>query len=501
MHSRTLFGTWICLFAAVLPSSCHAHGTPLAGEPDILRRAYDDYGVEDTTTEADYFHFVTRPDIRALKWDITIYDESTISPGYWFIAPYALLGRKQRGEAWIGPYIYDGKGDLIWTGARLFDNFNIFDFRPTEIRGENMLTAIYKREDAGVILDNSYRIRQMVQWPGGHDAANMHEFTLFDNGTKALMLTASNQHLSGPSVRKLGHKGDCMVNADGLIELDITTSPPTTLFNWSFVDHMSLDETTYPTQLDVDKECRDGWDAHHCNAIDRFENGDYLVSCRHTDALYKISRENGSILWRLGGTKSDFKFAKDAKFSRQHHARIVEQNETHTIISLFDNARAEGMKTATYDYTRGLILSLHDSSAEVVAEYPHPDHEWSTSRGSLEILPNGNVFMGWTFHSRISEHAPDGKLLMKAKLPPKKNTYRAYKSAWVGQPVDPPDVWAHTVESGSPFRYSTEIYVSWNGATEVAKWNMYRSNSKGRKEALLKSVQKNGFETFAKLDG
>ena len=89
------------------------------------------------------------------------------------------------------------------------------------------------------------------------------------------------------------------------ITVNITTAPPTTLFNWSFVDHVSLDETTYPTQLNVDKECRNGWDAHHCNAIDRFENGDYLVSCRHTDALYKISRESGSILWRLGGTRSD----------------------------------------------------------------------------------------------------------------------------------------------------------------------------------------------------
>ena len=90
---------------------------------------------------------------------------------------------------------------------------------------------------------------------------------------------------------------------------------------------------------------------------------------------------------------------------------------------------------------------------------------------------------------------------MKAKLPPKKNTYRTYKSAWVGQPIDPPDVWAHTVGSASLFLYSTEIYVSWNGATEVAKWSFYRSNSEGSKEELLISVQKNGFETFAKLDG
>ena len=112
MRSRTLFGTSACLFVAVLPFVYNVYGALVAGEADVLERAYDDYGVEDTTAEADYFHFVTRSDIRALKWDISVYDERAISSGYWFLAPYALLGQKQRGEAWIGPYIYDGKGDL-----------------------------------------------------------------------------------------------------------------------------------------------------------------------------------------------------------------------------------------------------------------------------------------------------------------------------------------------------------------------------------------------------
>ena len=80
MRSRTLFGTSACLFVAVLPFVYNVYGALVAGEADVLERAYDDYGVEDTTAEADYFHFVTRPDIRALKWDISVYDErATVS--------------------------------------------------------------------------------------------------------------------------------------------------------------------------------------------------------------------------------------------------------------------------------------------------------------------------------------------------------------------------------------------------------------------------------------
>ena len=292
-----------------------------------------------------------------------------------------------------------------------------------------------------------------------------------------------------------------MINTTGLLELDITTSPPKVLFNFSLIDHIGFDETTYATEAILNTECWKGWDAHHCNAIDRFPNGDFLISCRHTDALYKISREHGSIIWRLGGTNSDFQLTGNAKFSRQHHARVLEHNETHTLITLFDNARGEGIDAATHDYSRGLILSLHDNVTKVVAEYARPDHGYATSRGSLEVLPGGNVFMGSTFHSRISEHSPDGTLLMKAKLPPQKNTYRSYKAAWTGRPIDPPDVWSRATGSGTSSQLSTKVCMSWNGATEVTEWRVYRITPRGDKGDLVESVSKNGFETCLKSQG
>lgn len=64
-----------------------------------------------------------------------------------------------------------------------------------------------------------------------------------------------------------------------------------------------------------------------------------------------------------------------------------------------------------------------------------------------------------------SEHAADGRLLMRAFLEPMwLGTYRTFKFAtWVGMPQDPPDVVAREVESGE----SIEVFASWNGATEV----------------------------------
>lgn len=69
------------------------------------------------------------------------------------------------------------------------------------------------------------------------------------------------------------------------------------------------------------------------NSVDRNAAADFLVSARHTDAVYKVSRTDGSVVWQLGGTGSSFQM-EDFTFTRQHDARFVEENET-TTMSVF----------------------------------------------------------------------------------------------------------------------------------------------------------------------
>lgn len=60
----------------------------------------------------DFFNFRTRPDLLAPRWNITIHDEKALAPGYYAVAPYKQLSITKRGEAWIGPHIYDQEGEL-----------------------------------------------------------------------------------------------------------------------------------------------------------------------------------------------------------------------------------------------------------------------------------------------------------------------------------------------------------------------------------------------------
>ena len=100
-------------------------------------------------------------------------------------------------------------------------------------------------------------------------------------------------------------------------------------------------------------------DHSHPNSVDKASDGDLLLSGRHTDTIYKISTEDGSIVWRLGGKQSDFELGPGVKFSRQHDIRFRGMNKTHTMVSMLDNARARTGKpprTAT-----PVVSSLHCS--------------------------------------------------------------------------------------------------------------------------------------------
>lgn len=88
--------------------------------------------------------------------------------------------------------------------------------------------------------------------------------------------------------------------------------------------------------------------------------------------------------------ESDFDFIGRGNpiFSRQHHAQVIGQDRTHTIISLFDNAIGTGPNEyKTNSMARGLILLLNtvDWTASILSEYRHPRGSTVNSRGEAVI--------------------------------------------------------------------------------------------------------------------
>ena len=183
-----------------------------------------------------------------------------MSPGYWFIAPYEELDQTERGKPWVGPYIYDQNGELVWSGAPLFDHYKSFDLRVAKVDGKDMMTVIYPRENAGLIVDSTYEFVKSIVYSETFDNSNMHDLNVVDNGKRALVLTKdTHKPLSKEMSKAVEFDGNCSVRADGLKELDISGSKTKTVFEWNGTDHIGLEETTFHRGT-IDKMCNNNWD-------------------------------------------------------------------------------------------------------------------------------------------------------------------------------------------------------------------------------------------------
>jgi len=236
--------------------------------------------------------------------------------------------------------------------------------------------------------------------------------------------------------------------------------------------------------------------------VDKGKDGHFLISGRYTNTVYKISGIDGSILWRLGGELSDFLLLDGLNFTSQHHVRFQSENETVTMITLFDNASDDsGRQAPTSRCSSGKLIALDTATspmtARLIQQWNRPDGLLSDKRGNVQVLPDTNVVVGWGDRGYLSEFTADGRRLLDAAYASSRfGNYRAYKFNFTGSPTDPPALRTFAYGSGTSAADMVSVcYVSWNGATEVAKWNFYGSHDKSAGFSMVGSMGKTGFET------
>jgi hypothetical protein len=127
--------------------------------------------------------------------------------------------------------------------------------------------------------------------------------------------------------------------------------------------------------------------------------------------------------------------------------------------------------------------------ATLVRAYTHPGKLVSTSQGNMQVLPNGNVFIGWGSEPYVSEFSHDGELIFDAGIPPGDDSYRSFRFPWTGQPAEAPAV---AVDRKSEDELT--LFASWNGATGVESWEVLAGPHPDQLEPLG-AVFRNGFET------
>src|SRR5262249_26371625 len=138
-------------------------------------------------------------------------------------------------------------------------------------------------------------------------------------------------------------------------------------------------------------------DVYHCNSIDVNADGDVLVSARHTDSLFLISKATGQIVWKLGGTAYSQDGAQliaiqndpHVAFYRQHDARFRPNGN----ISLFDDQSGKPGPARGVEYQ----LDLAAGTAQVVWQYEGSAS--SAAMGSFRRYADGTNLVGWGFSS------------------------------------------------------------------------------------------------------
>jgi hypothetical protein len=88
----------------------------------------------------------------------------------------------------------------------------------------------------------------------------------------------------------------------------------------------------------------------------------------------------------------------------------------------------------------------------------------------------------------LTEFNSRGEIVYDAQLPRGENSYRVYREVWSGQPSEPPAIAAH--RSGA----ASAVYASWNGATDVASWQLLTGSGSGHMTAVS-VTPRSGFET------
>jgi hypothetical protein len=423
-------------------------------------------------------HFRSRADLQPPALVVSARSAQS-APGYIFASPYAGPGKP-------GPEIFDEAGNLVWFRP-MPAGTEATNLQVQQYAGKPVLTwwqGYIPKQGFGqgeeVIADSSYRQIGRVHAGNGYKA-DLHEFKI--SPTRTALISVFNPVSCDLSAS--GGPRDGAVTDTGFQEVDMGTG--LVRREWHSLDHVALADSNMPAH-GTSREWP--FDYFHFNSIDQRPDATTLISARNTSALYELSTLTGQIVTRIGGKHSDLKLGPGAATAFQHDAKALANGMT----SIFDN----GATPKVHPQSRGLLVNLSAAARTetVVAQYVHPSPLSAGSQGNLQVLENGDAFIGWGSEPYFSEFSAGGQLLFDAHMHGSYESYRGYRFAWTGAPSEPPAVIAVAAKGGVP----ATVYASWNGDTRTATWRLLAGPSSQQLTSVA-SAPRAGFETAITAPG
>lgn len=314
-------------------------------------------------------------------WLIVFDQDGT--PRWWYSPPYNTLG---------GQVLYDG---TVQFPRGFGDGF-----------GQDARTATDIRDLDGNLV-------KTVRFDGA--PTDGHEYYLLPNGNQLVM---SYDPRYGVDLRPIGGRADRGV-LDGAFQEQ--TPDGRVLWSWNSGDHIPLTGTPHRWWIrefnnpHFDRNGKIRYDHFHLNSIEPW--GDqYVISTRHTDSIWGISKKTGDIVWKFGGVKTpeSLKVVGDDPYgnypiSGNHDARMVGD-----VLTVHDNGtHVEGRAPRALRYR----IDLKNRTATYIGAFTDKAAAPSSHCcGSFRPLGDGWV-VSWGDNPWVDGFDSDGQLAFRLGLP------------------------------------------------------------------------------------
>ena len=194
------------------------------------------------------------------------------------------------------------------------------------------------------------------------------------------------------------------------------------------------DEVSFPVRWPGDSGHPgvDDVDPFHINSLDRIDDGsgDYVVSARHIDAIFRIDRATDEVAWILrsdevtatpkSGADKVLTIVDDPLGGpRRPHDAVL----TGDLLTFLDNRHDTGQATRAVTYR----IDTDAGTATLVDAITRPDGGTSFGLGSFRPGSSGGPVISWggPLQPMFQQYDSLGRETMRWTLPDGGNTYRA----------------------------------------------------------------------------
>ncbi|KAM3478307.1 hypothetical protein MY8738_006041 [Beauveria namnaoensis] len=430
--------------------------------------------------------------------------EQPCEDGLLFVTPGEAAERSTtENEADVeGPAIFRSNGDLVWTQ----DGWGrTRDLKVQSVGDRSYMTFWHdesSRHAGGgsyVLLDQSYEMVKELR-PVGEISSRPVELKLTDDGT-AIMVMHNATQVHNP----LGSLQNGWINDAIIQEIDMTSNE--LVFEWRASHHFNVTMSQAATE-NQGQTPETAFDFFHATGIDLDHKGDYVISSRNMCNAVALRRGHGNVLWVLGGRLNSFEDASEGEAAAMISSQGIQWYGDSTLL-LLDSGHMPDIEgwPGRRSNARTIHVNTTTNTAALLRMYSTPAAETSRhSKGTVQRLRNGNVFVGWgddnPLAATYTEYSEDGRVLCAAHFREASVASAKFwkttsggggrvmsKYSWTGTPAAQPVIVVRPQEGA--------LYVSWNGDTQTTAW-LLRSNNTERGDGSLGArcvVDRAGFET------